>query len=119
MARSFSKRDCNVIARALWIGVLMLAALSGVSAQSAGPRVELNLIVTDKDNKSVNTIKKEDINAFEDKAEQTVVTLEADERPVDCILAIDASGSFRSFLGAALQATQLLDRKSTPLNSSH
>jgi Ca-activated chloride channel family protein len=92
----------------------MLAALSGVSAQSAGPRVELNLIVTDKDNKSVNTIKKEDIHVFEDKVEQTVVTLEADERPVDCILAIDASGSFRSFLGAALQATQLLVQNRRP-----
>jgi Ca-activated chloride channel family protein len=116
MVRSSSEKDCSVIARALGIGFLILAALSVVSgqspsvavAQTSGPRVELTLLVTDKDNQSIRKINKDDIHVFEDKVEQTVVTLEADDRPVDCILAIDASGSFHSFLGAAMEAVQLI-----------
>lgn len=86
----------------------MLATFSVVAAQSSGPRVELSLIVTDKDNNAIRKISKEDLHVFEDNVEQTALTLEADERPVDYVLAIDASGSFRSFLGAAMEAVQLI-----------
>jgi Ca-activated chloride channel homolog len=86
----------------------MLAALSVVVGQTSGPRVELSLIVTDKDNKSVNTIRREDIRLFEDNVEQKVNSIEADTRPVDCVLVIDASGSFRVFLVATLEAAKLI-----------
>ena len=86
----------------------MFVLLSLVVAQSSGPRVELSLIVTDKDNKSINTIRKEEVHVFEDNVEQPVVSLEADARPVDCVLAIDASGSFRLFLVATLAAARMI-----------
>jgi Ca-activated chloride channel homolog len=80
-----------------------------VSAQSpSGPKVELSLIVTDKANKPVNTINKADIRVIEDKVEQTVLSVEADERPVDCALVIDTSGSFRSLIASSLEMTRLL-----------
>ena len=97
-----------MIAKTLGIGILIMAALFVAAAQSAGPRVELSLIVTDKDNNSIRKINKDDIHVFEDNVEQTALALEADNRPVDCILAIDASGSFKSFLGAAMEAVQLI-----------
>ncbi|HET9714039.1 MAG TPA: VWA domain-containing protein [Pyrinomonadaceae bacterium] len=80
-----------------------------VAAQTpAGPKVELSLIVTDKANKPVNTINKADIRVIEDKVEQTVLGVEADERPVDCALVIDTSGSFRSLIASSLEMTRLL-----------
>ena len=86
----------------------MLAVVSTVAGQSSGPRVELSLIATDKDNRSINTIRKNDIHVFEDKVEQTVISLEADTRPVDCVLAMDASGSFRSFVVATVEAARAI-----------
>ena len=86
----------------------MLAVWSTAAGQGAGPRVELSLIVTDKENRSVNTIRKEDVHVFEGNVEQTVVSVEPDDRPVDCVLAIDASGSFRSFVAAAVEAARLI-----------
>lgn len=108
MARSFLDRDRDVISRALRVGCLVLAALSTAAGQSTGSRVELSLIVTDKDKRSVDTIRKEDVHVFEDNVEQTVISLEADSRPIDCVLAMDASGSFRSFVVAAVEAARAI-----------
>ena len=74
----------------------------------AGPKVELSLIVTDKADKPLNTINKADIRVIEDKVEQTVLSVEADERPVDCALVIDSSGSFRSLLASSLEMARLI-----------
>lgn len=73
----------------------------------AGPMVGLGMIVTDKDGKGVNTIRKDQIRVSEDGAEQTVLGIEPDERPVDCVLLIDASGSFRPLISSALEAAKL------------
>ena len=78
------------------------------SAKPPGPTVELSLIVTDSAKKSLNSINKEDVHVFEDKVEQTVLSVERDERPVDCILAIDSSGSFRSLFPTALEAAKFV-----------
>ncbi|HEX5966097.1 MAG TPA: hypothetical protein VFY51_09195, partial [Pyrinomonadaceae bacterium] len=74
---------------------------------TSGPMVALSMIVTDKDNKAVTLIRKDQIRVFEDKDEQTILSIEADERPVDCVLLIDATGSFKRLITAALEAAKL------------
>jgi len=103
-----------VIGRALSIGCVMLAALSVVAAQAWGPRVELSLIVTDKDEKPLGTIRKEDLHVFESKVEQTILSVEPDNRPIDIALAIDASGSFNQLFAAALKAASMIVRNVRP-----
>jgi Ca-activated chloride channel homolog len=103
-----------VIARALGIGFLTVAVLSVAAAQSAGPRVELSLIVTDKDNKPLTTIRKEDLHVFEGTVEQTILSVDSDTRPMDLVLAIDASGSFRPWFKPALDAAMLIIRNARP-----
>jgi len=73
-----------------------------------GPKVELSLIVTDQANKPVNTINKADIRVIEDKVEQTILSVEPDERPVDCALVIDNSGSFRSLVPSMVEMARLI-----------
>lgn len=100
----------------LVLALISLALSSTLLAQDAnqpatkapGPVVELSLIVTDAAKNSLDKVNKEDVHVFEDKAEQTVLSVERDERPVDCILAIDSSGSFRTLLGTALASAKLL-----------
>lgn len=96
-----------MVARGFGIVCLMIAVLSAAFAQASGPRVELSLIVTDKENKSVSTLRKEDVRVFEDNVEQTILSLETDERPVDLGIAIDSSGSFRKLLPAALEVAKM------------
>ena len=102
------------MARALWIGCLVLVALSVVTAQTSGPRVQLSLIVTDNDNQPLNTIRKEDVHVFENKVEQTILSVEPDTRPIDLVIAIDASGSFKHWLEPALKAAGLIVRSARP-----
>jgi Ca-activated chloride channel family protein len=100
----------------LMIAVLCLAPKYSPNAQEpvsqvvkpSGPRVELSLIVTDKGNKSLGTIRKDEIRVVEDNVEQSILSVDADERPVDCALLIDASGSFRKLLVPALEAAKLI-----------
>jgi Ca-activated chloride channel homolog len=100
--------------KALWIGCVMLAAMSVVAAQASGPRVELSLIVTDKDNKPVDTVPKEDVHVFEGNVEQTILSVERDTRPIDLGLVIDCSGSFRKWLPATVQAAGNIIRSTRP-----
>jgi len=97
-----------MIAKLIFTGCLLIAVLSTVFAQASGPRVELSLIVTDKQNKSLSNLRKEDVHVFEDNVEQTILSIEADERPIDLGIAIDTTGSFRKILGAAVQAGKLI-----------
>ena len=76
-------------------------------APPTGPMVGLSMIVTDKDGKGVNSIRKDQIRVSEEGNEQTVLAIEADERPVDCVLLIDASGSFKTLIVSALEAAKL------------
>lgn len=98
----------------LIVSVLSLALVPVFRAQDpappplpAGPMVGLSLIVTDKDGKAVNSIRKDQIRIFEEGSEQTLFTVDADERPVDCILLIDATGSFKHLINSALEAAKL------------
>jgi Ca-activated chloride channel family protein len=92
----------------------MAAGLTIAAAQSAGPRVELNLIVTDKDDKPLNAIRKEEVHVFEGKIEQTILSVEPDNRPIDFVLAIDTSGSFRRWFEGALKAASMIVRDARP-----
>lgn len=74
----------------------------------AGPMVGLSMIVTDKDGKGINTIRKDQIRVSEDGDQQTVLGIEADERPVDYVILIDSSGSLHKLFASALDAAKLL-----------
>jgi Ca-activated chloride channel family protein len=94
--------------------VLCLAVVPTPRAQDpppppppAGPMVGLSLIVTDKDGKGVNSIRKDQIRVFEDKFEQTVFGVEADERPVDYVIVVDSSGSLHRLFPSVLEAAKL------------
>ena len=66
------------------------------------------MIVTGSDKKSVDKIQKEDVHVIEDEVEQAVVSVERDERPMDCVLAIDSSGSLRSMFAAVLESARVI-----------
>lgn len=76
-------------------------------AAPSGPMVGLSMIVTDKDGKGVNTIQKDQIRVSEDGNEQTVLGIEADERPVDYVIALDSSGSLHKLFDSAVEAAKL------------
>src|SRR5678815_295976 len=78
------------------------------AAKPAGPTVRLSLIVTDSKDKSLNAISKDDLRVVEDKVEQTVLSVDADVRPVDLGLSIDASGSVRRYLEPVIQGARLI-----------
>lgn len=99
-----------------------LALSSSLAAQQAKPAdaqqstrtVDLSLIVTNAQKKSVTDLRKEDVHVFEDKIEQTVQSIAVDERPVDCGLLIDASGSMRSLLSTNLETAQQIIMNGRP-----
>lgn len=86
------------------------------SPAPAGPMVNLSLIVTSKDNKGVNSISRDQLSVFEGKIEQTILAIEPDERPVDLVLAIDSSGSFRPLINSALEAARLFILNRRPVD---
>lgn len=94
----------------LIISILALVFVSShLTAQQAQPEqrtVELSVIVKNADKKSVTSLRKEDVHVFEDKIEQAVQNLTFDDRPVDCGLLIDSSGSMRSLLPANLETAR-------------
>ncbi|HEY3581562.1 MAG TPA: VWA domain-containing protein [Pyrinomonadaceae bacterium] len=104
----------KLISHSLVAAGLICASMFSAAAQTSGPRVELSLIVADKDNKAVDTVRKEDVHVFEGKVEQTILSVEPDTRPIDLALAIDCSGSFRKWLPAAVQAAGSIVRSARP-----
>jgi len=97
----------------LIIAALCLAFTSTSYGQQS---VNLSMIVTDKDNKGVNSISRDQVHVFEGKVEQTILAIEPDERPVDLVLAIDSSGSFRPLIGAAIEAARLFILNRRPVD---
>jgi Ca-activated chloride channel homolog len=102
------------ISHSLATACLIFVSVFSAAAQSSGPRVDLSLIVTDKDGKPLATIRKEDLHLFEGKVEQTILSVEPDTRPIDFALAIDASGSFNKLFVAALKAAGMIVRNVRP-----
>ncbi|HET6974287.1 MAG TPA: VWA domain-containing protein [Pyrinomonadaceae bacterium] len=77
-------------------------------AKPAGPTVRLSLIVTDSKDKSLDAISKDDLRILDDTVEQTILSVEADVRPVDLGIAIDASGSFLRYLEPVIKGAKLM-----------
>jgi Ca-activated chloride channel family protein len=95
------------------VAVLCLPFNAALLAQQPPP-VNLSMIVTDTKNKGVNTIRKDQIRVFEGKQEQQIISVEADERPVDYGIVIDASGSLRTQIISALQAVVMIIKNKRP-----
>jgi Ca-activated chloride channel family protein len=81
---------------------------------SIAPQVRLRLIVTDNSDHSIDEIRKEDIKVFEEKVEQTILSLDRDQRPIDFGIAIDSSGSFKQLMAPALSAVQIIIQRKRP-----
>src|SRR5262249_7524640 len=90
---------------------LVLIAIAGVLtlAQTPAPqKVELSLIVTDKQSKALDKVNINEVRITEDKVEQKILSLEPDERPTDYGLLIDASNSFHTLMSSSLEMARLL-----------
>jgi Ca-activated chloride channel family protein len=74
----------------------------------AGPEVRLSLIVTDRSNHFVDDARQEEFQVLENKVPQSLSVFQKDERPVNFVIAIDASGSFRDLLSRALGAARIV-----------
>lgn len=105
-----------ILALVVALLVLRVAAYSQQVAPAApsGPLVSMNLIVVDANDHSLDAVKKEDIRVVENKVEQTVISIERDERPIDIIIAIDATGSFRDLLPYAIAAAKVVIEERRP-----
>lgn len=80
--------------------------------------VKLNLIVTDRSNHSRDDVTKDEVQVFEGKVPQTVSTFARDERPVNYVVAIDRSGSFKDLLSPALDAIKQLINSNRDLDET-
>ena len=87
-----------------------------VPAAPLGPLVSLNLIVVDSNDHSFDVVRKDDIRVVENKLTQNIISLERDERPMDIVVAIDASGSFKEVLPYATAAAKLIIEKRRPID---
>jgi len=105
-------RQLNLIKTAILAFTLVCLALSSTllaqDAKPAGKTVELHMIVTGSDKKAIDKIQKEDVHVIEDKTEQTVLSVERDDRPIDLVLAIDSSGSVRSLFPTVLESARVI-----------
>ena len=82
------------------------------SIEPAGPLVNLSLIVVDSKDRTIELVEKDNIRVVENKVEQSILSVERDERPMDIVIAIDATGSFRDMLPyATIAAKLIIDRR--------
>jgi Ca-activated chloride channel family protein len=81
--------------------------------ESPRPTIKLGLLVTDRDNHSVDDVTKDEVQLFEDGKPQTLSEFSKDTRPLQIAIAVDNSGSFRTLLAPALDFVKLIivDRK--------
>jgi Ca-activated chloride channel family protein len=89
--------------------VLLILAVNALaqSDKPAEPLVKVNVIVTDRDDRAVEEVRKEDLQLTEDGAGQSISFFARDERPVTCGFVIDASGSVRRILGQLIDSAKL------------
>jgi Ca-activated chloride channel family protein len=111
--------------RTAFVGTVILflaVATTGVgqNATPADPKtqpgvlVKLNLIITDRSNHSLEDVRREDIQVFEDKQPQSIVLFEKDEHPTDYGIAIDTSRSLLPVLGSLLDAVKVIIENKRP-----
>ncbi|HKP37965.1 MAG TPA: VWA domain-containing protein [Pyrinomonadaceae bacterium] len=86
----------------------LIAQQLNAAAPTPVTSVNLSLIVTDREKHSRDDVTKEDVQVFEAGVAQTTFTITKEEKPVNYVIAIDTSGSFRSLLPGILVGARLL-----------
>lgn len=76
--------------------------------------VRLSLIVADRNNHSVDEVRKEEVHVVDEGIPQTVSALIRDERPTFYALVLDNSGSFRDVLERAVESAKLIVERNRP-----
>jgi len=90
------------------VSLALSSTLLAQDAKPSGRTVELGMIVTDSNKKAIDKVQKEDVHVIEDKTEQTVLSVDRDDRPIDLVLAIDSSGSVRSLFLTVLESARVI-----------
>src|SRR6185369_10928857 len=89
------------------IFVVSALAQSEKPAVPAEAPARINVVVTDRADRAVEDVRKEDLQVTEDGAGQTISSFARDERPLTCGIVIDASGSVRRILGQLIDSAKL------------
>lgn len=103
-----------VVAACLLWAVKLPLALETQPSPTPSQSVKLTMIVTDKANHSVDDVRQEEVQLVEDKLPRAISLFSKDVRPADYGLVLDASGSFRSLLGAVVGAAKILISANQP-----
>ncbi len=95
----------------LTVFILFLLGVS-TPAQSEKPAsaeatVTIDVMVTNREDRAVEDVRKEDLQVMENGASQTVTQFARDERPLTVGFVIDASGSVRRILSQLIDSTKL------------
>jgi Ca-activated chloride channel family protein len=99
----------GLLALIMGLSLSLTVMAQGPGSQApAGPEVRLNLIFTDRSNHFVEDARQEEFQVLEGKAPQTISVFQRDERPVNFVVALDASGSFKDLLSYAIDATRMV-----------
>jgi VWFA-related protein len=77
-------------------------------AQTQTQQVSVSLIVTDHSNRSVKNLRLEHIQITEDGQPIKLTSLEKDDRPLRCVIALDMSGSFKKLTGVSAEVARVL-----------
>jgi Ca-activated chloride channel family protein len=89
--------------------IFVVPALAQGEKPAAPPEAiaRINVIVTDRADRAVDDVRKEDLQVTEDGAGQIISYFARDERPITCGIVIDASGSVRRILGQLIDSAKL------------
>jgi VWFA-related protein len=106
-------RFSTSIAASRWtirtVGLISLLLLPiTLTAQTQTQQVSVSLIVTDHSNRSVKNLRLEHIQITEDGKPIKLTSLEKDDRPLRCVIALDMSGSFTKLTGVSAEVARVL-----------
>jgi Ca-activated chloride channel family protein len=82
-------------------------AQAAPAAPSSERLIKFNVIVTDRLDRAVDDVRKEDLQVTENGASQTLMHFARDERPLTVGFVIDASGSVRRILNYLIDSAKL------------
>ena len=89
--------------------VLLFSAVSAQNEKSPAAQdklIKINVLVTDRTDRAMDDVRKEDLQLLEDGVPQTISEFARDDRPVTCGLVVDASGSVRRILNQLIDASK-------------
>ncbi|PWT78447.1 MAG: hypothetical protein C5B58_15260 [Acidobacteria bacterium] len=106
-----------------YLALLMLLTAAGVEAQKAvnaptfHTSVEMVLVpvtVTDHDGRTIEGLRADDFNIFDDRKPQTIASFSSDDAPSSVGLVLDISGSMQQTLSAAKEIAQAFFGSANP-----